>query len=142
MFEASCPLFGDWLALDTILKKSAKQNFNKKHKAHASITPVDVTRVENGDSRENISYFPRLQTVPAGANMGGRPAGATNETKKDLERWKVATTNLMTQQIKEERDTGTLSTCSYKENHDKALEFHLLLDSGFAVKNTTVIRRI
>ena len=74
--------------------------------------------------------------------MGGRPVGSTDEAKKDLEWRKVATTNLITQQVKEVRAAGTLSSYSYKGIHDEALEFHLLLDSGFYVNKATVIRRI
>jgi hypothetical protein len=40
--------------------------------------------------------------------MGGRPVGSTNEKKKFFEQQKVAATNLITQQVKEARATGTL----------------------------------
>ena len=59
--------------------------------------------------------------APAEANMGGRPFGSINEAKKELERQKVATIDLITQQAKEARDTGTPSTYSYKKTHNKAL---------------------
>ena len=71
--------------------------------------------------------------------MGGRPVGSTNEVEKYLERWKVATTNLITQQVKEARDAGTLSTYFYKKVCDRALGFHSLLDSGFFVNSFQAI---
>ena len=99
-------------------------------------------RGENGDSWESSPSFPQLQVAPDEAIMGDRPGGSTNKTKKDLDHRKVATTNLITQQVNEARDAGTLSNCSYKKNYDRALEVLLLLDSGFSVNKTTVIQRI
>ena len=74
--------------------------------------------------------------------MGGRPVGYTNKAKKYVERRKVATTNLITQQVKEARDAGRLSTFSYKKIHDKALGFQSFLDSGFSVNKTTFVQWI
>jgi len=41
-FEARRPLYRDWLELAAI-RKSAKQQRGKEHKARASVTPIDVT---------------------------------------------------------------------------------------------------
>jgi hypothetical protein len=105
-FEARRPLYGEWLALDAI-KRAAKRQRDKENKARASITPicVDVTQGNNSNSRESSPSPPQLlQIAPAEPNMGGRPVGSTNEAKKDLEGRKVATTDLITQQVKEARD--------------------------------------
>lgn len=98
---------------------------------------------ENSDAQESILSFPRLPHItPVEPNMGSRPFGSTNKAKKDLECMRVATTNLVTQTDEEARNAGNLFTYSYKGIHTTALEFHLLLVSGFSVNKTTVLRWI
>ena len=68
-FEARRPLYGDWLELSAI-RRAAKRQRDKGTKARASVTPVDVTQGDNGDSQESSPSFPRLlQVAPTEANM-------------------------------------------------------------------------